>query len=259
MEFQIILNHVDFSGPFDVLLGLIERKRIPLSEISIITIIDDYINFLEKNYENIPKESVAEFISLASNLVYIKSQYLLPQSLKPDEGEVLLKNLELRLLLLTNLRSVSKKYDLNGHKLLMRLYIKKENIQIPFSIKDHHYDSIFFENLASFVLRRTMQRIKESKEKVLPHIIIERTVSMPEIISFWEQTFESEACKELLFYEQFKKLLHRFEINNDYVKFPNVLKKNLCAHFLSILELSRNHGVILNQVYEFGDIIITKE
>jgi segregation and condensation protein A len=83
-EYQINLDV--FQGPLDLLLFLIRKKKIDIHDIPIATITREYLDYLEKK-ERINLEREAEFLLMASLLIYIKSQMLLPREKALEEEE----------------------------------------------------------------------------------------------------------------------------------------------------------------------------
>ena len=67
-----------FEGPLDLLLFLIRKKKIDINDIPMAVITRDYLDYLEKK-EQINLDREAEFLFIASLLIYIKSQMLLPR------------------------------------------------------------------------------------------------------------------------------------------------------------------------------------
>ena len=67
-----------FEGPLDLLLFLIRKKKIDINDIPMAVITRDYLDYLEKKDQiNLDRES--QFLFIASLLIYIKSQMLLPR------------------------------------------------------------------------------------------------------------------------------------------------------------------------------------
>ena len=83
-DYQINLDV--FQGPLDLLLFLIRKKKIDIHDIPIATITAEYLEYLEKK-ERINLEREAEFLLMASLLIYIKSQMLLPREKALEEEE----------------------------------------------------------------------------------------------------------------------------------------------------------------------------
>lgn len=75
-----------FEGPLDLLLFLIRKNEIDISDIPIATITEQYLNYLNlMKFLNVNLAS--DFLVVASTLVHIKSRMLLPSSTLEDEGE----------------------------------------------------------------------------------------------------------------------------------------------------------------------------
>jgi segregation and condensation protein A len=72
------VNLPAFQGPLDLLLFLIKKKKIDIHDIPIASITSEYLNYLDR-MESINLEREAEFLLMASLLIYIKSQMLLPR------------------------------------------------------------------------------------------------------------------------------------------------------------------------------------
>jgi segregation and condensation protein A len=75
-----------FEGPLDLLLFLIRKKKIDIHDIPIAQITRDYLEYLERK-DRINLDREAEFLFIASLLIYIKSQLLLPRETETAEGE----------------------------------------------------------------------------------------------------------------------------------------------------------------------------
>src|SRR5260221_679919 len=105
MSYELTLNQ--FSGPLEALLELIESKRLPVNEISLAKVTDDFLKFLADN-PAIDFAMLADFISVASRLILIKSKSLLPDLVLTGEEEMEIKDLEKRLALYRDLRATGK-------------------------------------------------------------------------------------------------------------------------------------------------------
>ena len=74
-----------FEGPLDLLLYLIRRDEVDITEISISRITGEYLKYIEA-FKLLNIDLASEFISMAANLMYLKSRTLLPvHELTPDE------------------------------------------------------------------------------------------------------------------------------------------------------------------------------
>lgn len=77
-----------FDGPFDLLLHLILKDEVDLYEVSLASIVDQYISALEA-MEQLELEVATEFLLIAATLVELKSRRLLPDPPGSDLDEEL--------------------------------------------------------------------------------------------------------------------------------------------------------------------------
>lgn len=85
-----------FEGPLDVLLDLIEKRKLIINDISLAQVADDYIAYI-KNFDQLPIEHAADFVFVASALVLIKSKSLLPTLELTEEEQGNIEDLQKRL------------------------------------------------------------------------------------------------------------------------------------------------------------------
>ena len=76
-QYQLNLPGYSFQGPLDLLLQMIERRELPITEISLARIADEYVVYIEQLEEVHPAE-LADFLVVAARLLLIKSYALLP-------------------------------------------------------------------------------------------------------------------------------------------------------------------------------------
>ena len=72
-----------FQGPLDLLLKLIDKNKVEITDIPIALIFDQYMEHIEE-MQKMDMEVAGEFIVMASELMLIKSKMLLP---KPEDEE----------------------------------------------------------------------------------------------------------------------------------------------------------------------------
>ncbi len=75
-----------FQGPLDLLLHLIERDELDISEVSLVGVTDQYLRTLEL-LEELEPGAIADFLMVASRLLFIKSRMLLPKPPGDDDEE----------------------------------------------------------------------------------------------------------------------------------------------------------------------------
>jgi segregation and condensation protein A len=77
-----------FEGPLDLLLHLIEKRQMEITAISLVAVTDQFIAYLQE-WPDPPISQLADFVTMASRLLVIKSRSLLPRTARPeDEAEV---------------------------------------------------------------------------------------------------------------------------------------------------------------------------
>jgi segregation and condensation protein A len=87
-----------FEGPFDLLLHLILKQEVELWEVSLATIVDEYLAELDR-MEALDLELTTEFLLIAATLVELKARRLLPGLDDAELDEELLRFEERDLLL----------------------------------------------------------------------------------------------------------------------------------------------------------------
>ena len=96
MDFRVDLNV--FRGPLDLLLYLVRKHEVEIVDIPIATITDQYLGYLTV-LEQLDVGAVGDFLAVASTLIEIKSQQVLPRADEiQDEVEDPRKELVRRLL-----------------------------------------------------------------------------------------------------------------------------------------------------------------
>lgn len=90
---EIVLKIDNFEGPLDLLLHLIEKKKMKISEIKISQIIDEYLQFIGKAQSDSLSVKV-EFLEIASELLEIKAVSILSVEKEEEKEKDLKRRLE---------------------------------------------------------------------------------------------------------------------------------------------------------------------
>lgn len=96
MDQNFTIKTEAFEGPLDVLLSLVEKRKLFINDISLAQVTDDYLSYIE-SIENHHMSHTADFIVIASTLLLIKSKSLLPNLEFTQEEEKSVEELEDRL------------------------------------------------------------------------------------------------------------------------------------------------------------------
>ncbi len=80
-----VVRVLDFEGPLDLLIHLIEKNKMDIYDIPIVSVTDQYISYLH-SLKELDLEEASQFLVMASLLLQIKSRMLLPKA-EPEDGE----------------------------------------------------------------------------------------------------------------------------------------------------------------------------
>ena len=164
-----------FEGPFDLLLFFIERDELEIHEISIASITDDFLDYIQK-MTSLNIELASEFIYVAATLMRIKAKMLLPRHELDEEGnEVdLKKDLIQKLIEYKKFKQISEEL-----KLLEEERLKQEKRgNIKFDLERMAKNAEPGEELSSFglyrlmlVYERLMAKYKQREVKVTHTVV----------------------------------------------------------------------------------------
>jgi segregation and condensation protein A len=96
------LVHLDvFEGPFDLLLGLLAKHQLDVTEVALSRVTDEFIAYLRASGSSFDLDQASEFLVVAATLLDLKAARLLPSGQVEDEDDLAL--LEARDLLFARL------------------------------------------------------------------------------------------------------------------------------------------------------------
>jgi segregation and condensation protein A len=231
----------NFEGPLDVLLSLIEKKKMHISDVSLADVTDDYVNYVRGNLEN-DLPNVTLFLSIAATLVLIKSKTLLGGALTNDDDVVNAEhNLEERLKLLELLRNGTNSYQ----KSMISPYVDFLKRRPITSQSFSPYESINLENLNT-IAHEIVDKLPEEKEK-LPKVAILRVMTLEEMITKITKNINQIKGKT-----SFNKI-------SQFGQIPDMSdrekKVSVIVSFLAVLELVRGGLLDAEQTGTYGDIM----
>ena len=112
---QLLLELDGYDGPLDMLLGLARDQKVDLTQISILELANQYLDFVEKA-KSLRLELAADYLVMAAWLAYLKSRLLIPQEDVTDDEPT---GAEMAEALAFQLRRLEAMRD-RGEQLLMR-------------------------------------------------------------------------------------------------------------------------------------------
>ncbi|GHV08259.1 segregation and condensation protein A [Clostridia bacterium] len=94
---ELTFNLPDFEGPLDLILQLLSKNKMTISDLKIAEIVDQYLEYVER-MQGMDLDVASEFTVMASHLVYLKSRMLLNVGKDDEDAEMalMLKTLEER-------------------------------------------------------------------------------------------------------------------------------------------------------------------
>lgn len=106
----LLLNIDGYEGPIDVLLELARNQKVDLTQISILQLVRQYLEFVERA-KNLHLQLAAEYLVMAAWLAYLKSRLLLPREANDDShsAEDMAEALQFQLRRLEAMQSVAAK------------------------------------------------------------------------------------------------------------------------------------------------------
>ncbi len=234
-----------FEGPLELLLSLIEQKKLFVNEISLAEVTNDYIAHI-KSLEGISSEkhiaNVSYFILIAATLILIKSKSLLPNlSLTDDETEKI-TDLENRLKLYSIIKNASIEIGNNF------------GTQIIFMPTERIWSEPIFSPDATITVSNMALSISEILEKVpkiaekLPEIEIKKIINIDEVINSLTDRIQNAINLS------FKDFSQSHGAQNE-----EEAKIHVIISFLAMLELVREGIIEVMQNSSFGDIAINKQ
>lgn len=223
-----------FQGPLSLLLDVIEREALSISEISLARVTEDYITYV-RALGKIDPESLAEFLVVASQLMLIKSKTLLPSLVLSDEDEASIDELETRLAEYQRFRELARD--------LTRLEAEKQRI----ITREAYYN---------------LSPIFYPSKKLTPGYLEDTFRAFLASLPKWEKLVQ-EKIRHIVSLEEKIKHIRAFLEGTISNAFSEIVKGSrekvdVIVSFLAILELARQKFVDLDQKTPFGDIIVKR-
>jgi segregation and condensation protein A len=228
-----------FEGPLDLLLSLIESRKLFVNEVSLATVTNDYIEYV-KSLENGALSDVANFIVIAATLVLIKSRSLLPNiDLTIDEKEKIV-DLGNRLRIYQMVKDIGVELSQTyGKKILF--HSPERSIETPLFVPS---PLLNIDNLSN-TLKELLVRIP--KPEPLPEVTMRKVVSIEHMIT----SLTERIAKSIKFsFNEFSSVDSPEEYREK--------KVYVIVTFLAMLELVRQGIVDVLQEGQFSDIEINK-
>ncbi len=85
-RFHVTLTN--FEGPFDLLLSLISKHKLDVTEIALSQVTDEFISYIDMSGDDLDLGQATEFLVVAATLLDLKAARLLPSAEVEDEDDL---------------------------------------------------------------------------------------------------------------------------------------------------------------------------
>ena len=161
-----------FEGPLELLSSLLSKNKLSIYDISIATLLDQYLEHIELMKEN-NMDVASEFMVMASRLVYLKSVSLLPKH--EDEANELKDELAGELLEYEICKQMANELSLSTEG--FNTFVKKQDIiKLATTYALIHEKSILKDSYLSAIGRG--QRKQPPSTEVFTNIVAKKIVSV---------------------------------------------------------------------------------
>lgn len=224
-----------FEGPLSLLLKLIEKEEMDITQISLAGVAGQFVEYL-RSVPSINPDEMTDFLVIAAKLLFIKSKALLPY-LQPEEEEEI-EELERQLRMYKEFLEATKKIEkILGKKCFM---FEKEFNRKAVVAQEKKFsppaglDMMAMKNSLENLIERRRPAEKLGSATIQDRINIEdRIISIRQLVMQRIRT-------------SFTKILSEAKS-----------KTEVIVNFLAALELMRQREVVLVQEELFGEIFIT--
>ena len=225
-----------FEGPLGLLLQLIERQELDITQISLAKIADQYIEYIKSAPQTQPEE-LADFLVVAAKLLLIKSKALLP--FLGGEAEEEIQEFEDQLRMYKEFLEAAKKIEImiGKNRFAFAREFNRQAILKSAQIFSPPKNLTAGELAAMFKeIIKSVPSAEKLEEKSL-----ERAVSIEEKILAIQQT-----------------LLNKIKISFNHILAGARNKTEMIVSFLALLELIKQKDVMVAQGEMFGEIEVSK-
>ena len=223
-----------FEGPLELLLELVEKRKLLINDINLAEVTDEYMQLVAERQEaSLPH--TAQFVALAATLLLIKSKSLLPVLELTREEEATIDDLEERLKLYKIYRDAARGISERFGKAIMHERQFVENTEPIFTTDQYTELSVLGEAMYSVINN-------------LPQPTIRPKVQVKKVISLDEMTERLQSRIERQMKLTFQELVA-----------GEGERATVIVGFLAILESVKQGNILVAQATRFSDIEIERE
>ena len=235
MEYKVTIN--DFEGPMDLLLHLVKSQNIDIIDLNVEEITEQYLGYI-KEAEELNLDIASEYLTLAAELIEIKSSSLLPKKeIIEDEYEE-----DPRERLIQRLIEYQKYKEVIPSLKEMEEERKNYFSKSPNNLKEFQDDTnINYGDLNLDILMNAFQKFLERKQEEKP---LNTKITKKE----YSISVRSREIKDVLIRKKKVSFDELFEI---------VTKDYVVVNFLSILSMAKKGELLITQEDNFSNITLS--
>lgn len=235
---MVTIKLEQFEGPLALLVKLIDKAELDITQVSLAKVADQYIAYL-KSMTDLDPEEMADFLVVASRLLLIKSKALLPYLL-PEEEEAI-EDLEEQLRMYKEFLEATKKIEkmVAGKKFMFAREFNRKAIAANLTLFAPP-KKLTVTDLKTILLS-IIETIKATVTEPLQEKTLEAAVSIEERIAFITNRIRSTIKA------RFSELLA-----------GTTSKVEVVVSFLAMLELIKQRTIVADQGDLFDEIEIAQ-
>lgn len=239
MEFQVKAG--EFEGPIHVLLELIMDRKLHVSEVSLATVTEDFLQYIANH--DLSYAEVSSFIVVSSTLLLIKSKSILPTLELTDEEEASIVDLTERVRQYEIIRKYAEK--LQGIYLKQPMFARVWNDRTPVFAPDPQMKPTVLAELLQglFVAFPVMEKLPEKAVKLV--VKLEELIDDLKVRIQRGMTYHS------------RDIMEKYRNATDPTE-KRQAKVFAVVSFLAMLELVKKGFASVMQSESFGDIELSQ-
>ena len=225
-----VVKILDFEGPLDLLIHLIEKNKIDIYDIPIVAITDQYIEQLHSLTE-LDLETASQFLVMASLLLQIKSRTLLPVG-EAEEGE-----------------------EADPREMLVQMLVEYRRIkEVAGKLEQMRQKAALHHTRKAFFAGSKLRRLHSYPVQDLLLALAGMAVPLQRQVAVVERQEYDVGAKMQEIVARLKQCPEGMEFNRSFVKTES--RKERVASFLAVLELLRLKVIYISQSGAFAPIYL---
>lgn len=226
-----------FEGPFDLLLNLIGKHELDITQVSLSKVTDEFLSYLAAIESSLELEQASEFLVVAATLIDLKLASLLPSGEVVDSEDV--AALEARDMLFARLlqyRAFKEASSWFDSKFNLESEMISRNVQLERSYRDIRPKLVWNTELAEFSALAMFALLpKQLPQLSTDHLHVDRV------------SVRAEAANLMVILRAGKKSFRELIFGTN--------RATAVARFLAILELYRENAISFIQQQPLGELI----